>query len=116
MSKPKPMKLNAKLPQEPVLNGLDTVYEQLASFGTARIIMEVSCAEVALTIGGGRKPVLTIEHVEGLPKGDLDKAGERLIRQARADRETASGTLPGMGTDDLKPEPIRHPRADDPEY
>lgn len=98
---PTPIKLSARLPKELPLNGLGTVHEQLTKYGTATVIMTVSASEVTHRLGGSKQPIVTIEHIEGLPAGDLAKAGEDLLRRARAARESADGTLPGMGTDDL---------------
>lgn len=101
---PNPIKLSAKLPKGVPLNGLDTIHEQLAKFGTAYVIMSVSAHEVVNRIGSGKQPIMTIDHVEGLPEGpgsDLAARGRTLMRDARAARERAEGTLPGMGTDDL---------------
>lgn len=99
---PTPIKLSAKLPKELTLNGLGTVHEQLTKYGTATVVMTVSASEVTHRLGGSKQPTVTIEHIEGLPAGRLADAGTRLLRDAREDRESADGTLPGMGTDDLK--------------
>lgn len=96
-----PIKLSAKLPKELVLNGLGTVHEQLSKYGTAYVVMAVSASEVTHRLGGSKQPTVTIEHIEGLPTGTLADRGQALMRDARADRESAEGTLPGMGTDDL---------------
>lgn len=95
---PNPIKLSAKLPKDRPLNGLDTVHEQLAAHGTAIVIMTVSAPEVVNRLGGARQPVLTIEHIEGLPEGDDGFAvrGRNLLRDARAARERADGVMPGM--------------------
>jgi hypothetical protein len=100
-----PIKLSAKLPKELALNGLGTVHEQLSKYGTATVIMTVSASEVTHRLGGSKQPIVTIEHIEGLPAGALDERGKVLLRDARAAREESDGTLPGMGTDDLTANP-----------
>mgnify|MGYP001559042770 CR=1 FL=1 len=96
-----PIKLSAKLPKDLPLNGLDTIHEQLRTFGTARVVMDVACYEVVDRLGGDKQPIMVIEHIEGLPRGALDKEGERLIARARKAREIAHGVLPGLETDTL---------------
>jgi hypothetical protein len=87
MDGPKPVKLAAKLPKEVRLNGLETVHDQLAKFGTATIIATVTTKLVEQIGGGGvLQPVMLVEHVEGLPTGPLAKAGERLMTRARIAR------------------------------
>jgi len=86
MSGPKPVKLLAKLPKESRLNGLESVHDQLARFGTATIVMTVSTKLVERHAGDVLQPVMQIEHVEGLPAGALAKAGEQLMTQARIAR------------------------------
>lgn len=95
---PNPIKLSAKLPKDRPLNGLDAVHEQLAKFGTAYVIMSVSAHEVVDRLDGQKQPIMVIDHIEGLPEGDSGLAvrGRTLMRDARAARESASGTLPGM--------------------
>lgn len=103
---PTPVKLSAKLPKELALNGLGTVHEQLSKYGTATVVMTVSASEVTHRLGGSKQPTVTIEHIEGLPAGALDERGQKLLHDARADREEAAGTIPGMGTDDLTKKPL----------
>lgn len=112
MTNGKPVKLSAKLPKTPEANGLGTVHEQLRRFRPGLIIARVVVPEVKETYGGTREPTMFIEHVEGLPEGELAAAGEALIERARLARDRKPDTIPGV--DDR--EPIRHPRADDPEY
>ncbi len=110
---PKAVKLSAKLPKAVPLNGLETIHDRLTKFGSAFVVMSVSSDESVVRIGGARVPVMRIEHIEGLT-GDLAKQGEALLLAARQARESGDGVLPGMGADDF--EPVRSPRADDPEY
>jgi hypothetical protein len=98
---PTPIKLSAKLPKELALNGLGTVHEQLSKYGTATVIMTVSASEVTHRLGGSKQPIMTIEHIEGLPPGELADEGEILLDRARAARESDAGVLPGMSTGDL---------------
>ena len=93
-----PIKLSAKLPKDLPLNGLDTIHEQLRTFGTARVVMDVACYEVVDRLGGDKQPIMVIEHIEGLPRGALDKEGERLIARARdtsRGRDVTIHAMPG---------------------
>jgi hypothetical protein len=101
----KPIKLSAKLPGELAMNGLDTVHDQLAGYGTAYVIMSVSTYEVLKRLSGDVQPVMVIEHIEGLPEGPLAVAAKQLMRDARKAREIAVGVIPGLGTDDLSDSP-----------
>jgi hypothetical protein len=105
---PTPIKLSAKLPNELALNGLGTVHAELTKYGTATVVMTVSASEVTHRLGGSKQPTVTIKHIEGLPPGVLADQGKALLRDARAAREGADGTLPGMGTDELA-EPAYEP-------
>lgn len=112
MSNDKPVKLSAKLPKTVEANGLDTIHDELRRFRPGIIIARVVVPEVNERFGGVRQPTMFIEHVEGLPAGDLAKAGEALMERARLARDSKPDTLPGVD----EREPIRSPRADDPEY
>lgn len=96
MSNTKPVKLSAKLPKAIDANGLATLHDQLRRFRPGLIIARVTVPEITETYGGTREPVMVIEHIEGLPEGDLAKAGEALIERARLARDGKQDTLPGV--------------------
>lgn len=112
MSNDKPVKLSAKLPKTTEANGLSTIHEQLRRFRPGIIIARVIVPEIKETYGGTREPTMFIEHIEGLPEGELAAAGEALIQNARLVRDGKPDTIPGVD----EREPIRTPRVDDPEY
>lgn len=87
----KPFKLSARLPKETRVNGLATIHDQAKRHGSAYVIAYVTAPEVVHRPDGDVQPVLAIHHIEGLPTGDLADAGERLLLQARAERERAAG-------------------------
>ena len=117
--KPRPVKIGAKLPSGK-LNGLESIHAQLArEYGTAYVIMEVGHKNVVTHPGGIVEPVAYIVRVEGLPIGPLEGRARALMgdaRAARADTEKAHAGEPSERLPITLSEPIRHPRADDPEY
>ena len=95
MSNDKPVKLSAKLPKTPEANGLGTIHDELRRFRPG-IIARVIVPEVNERFGGVRQPTMFIEHIEGLPAGDLAKTGEALMERARLARDANPDTLPGI--------------------
>lgn len=96
MPNDKPVKLSARLPKTIDANGLATIHEQLRRFRPGLIIASVVVPEVNETFGGTRQPVMVIEHIEGLPAGDLARAGEALMERARLARDKKPDTIPGV--------------------
>ena len=87
---PKPVKLAARLPKEEARNGLATIHGDVLRppLGVAYIVARVVSTErLVSAIDGVQKPTLVIDHVEGLPEGELARAGEQLLAWARAARE-----------------------------
>lgn len=101
MGNDKPVKLSAKLPKTVEGNGLSTIHEQLRRFRPGIIIARVIVPEITESYGGTKQPVMVIEHIEGLPDGELSAMGEALIERARLARDKKPDTLPGI--DDREP-------------
>ncbi len=96
----RPIKLSAKQPKTGNLNGTVTVHPQLQAFGDALLIMKVSCSQVVDSLGS-KQPVMTIEHIEGLPVGALADSGAELLERAAIKRRSDDGVLPGMEATNL---------------
>lgn len=89
-----PVKLSSKLPKELRLNGLDTIHGKLSTFGDGYVIAYVAAHEVVNRLGD-KQPIITIEHIEGVPEHLVERAAG-LLDEARRQRETDGGVLPGL--------------------